>query len=130
MHVAHAVAVIAPSCVEEYHRFVRRVFAFANIFVCNCCEFSVSDVRLNIESVFQQFDSQLSAALAKAALETIPGMTTKGALRLYGTFRRNAITALSTWEPVPADMLRDTGRSEEKPDGGEIDLPESESRRG
>jgi len=52
-------------------------------------------VRINIESVFQQFDSQLSAALAKAALETIPGMTTKGALRLYSTFRRNAITALS-----------------------------------
>lgn len=90
----------------------------------------MSDVRLNIESVFQQFDSQLSAALAKAALETIPGMTTKGALRLYSNFRRNAITALSTWEPVSADMLRDTGRSEEKPDGGEIDLPESESRRG
>ncbi|HSS70087.1 MAG TPA: hypothetical protein VLQ46_05470 [Casimicrobiaceae bacterium] len=90
----------------------------------------MSDVRLNIESVFQQFDSQLSAALAKAALETIPGMTTKGALRLYSTFRRNAITALSTWEPVPADMLRDTGRSEENADGGEIDLPESEPRRG
>src|SRR5215813_5671575 len=70
-------------------------------------------VRINIESIFQQFDSQLSAALAKAALETVPGMTTKGALRLYSTFRRNAITALSAWEPVPADMLSDTARNEE-----------------
>ena len=74
-----------------------------------------SPVRINIESIFQQFDSQLSAALAKAALETIPGMTTKSALRLYSTFRRNAITALSTWEPVPADMLSETGRSEDGP---------------
>ena len=75
----------------------------------------ISIVRINIESVFQQFDSQLSAALAKAALETVPGMTTKGALRLYSTFRRNAITTLSAWEPVPADMLRETARSDEKP---------------
>ena len=72
-----------------------------------------SPVRINIESIFQQFDSQLSAALAKAALETIPGMTTKSALRLYSTFRRNAITALSPWEPVPAGMLSETGRSED-----------------
>ena len=90
----------------------------------------MSDVRLNIESVFQQFDSQLSAALAKAALETIPGMTTKGALRLYSTFRRNAITALSTWEPVPADMLRDTGRSEENPADDAVDLSDPKSHRG
>ena len=82
-------------------------------------------MRLNIESVFQQFDSQLSAALAKAALETIPGMTTKGALRLYSTFRRNAITALSSWETVPPEMLRDTGRVEEKPADGETELDES-----
>jgi hypothetical protein len=81
-------------------------------------------VRINIESVFQQFDSQLSAALAKAALETIPGMTTKGALRLYSTFRRNAITALSPWEPVPADMLRETGRSEEAPAQADSDQHE------
>lgn len=72
-------------------------------------------MRINIESVFQQFDSQLSAALAKAALETVPGMTTKGALRLYSTFRRNAITALSAWEPVPADMLSETAKNEEQP---------------
>jgi hypothetical protein len=85
-------------------------------------------VRLNIESVFQQFDSQLSAALAKAALETIPGMTTKSALRLYSTFRRNAITALSTWETVPSEMLRDTGRVEDKPASGDLDLPEPKSR--
>src|SRR5438046_7946268 len=39
-------------------------------------------VRINIESVFEQFDSQLSAALAKAALQTVPGMTTKTAFRL------------------------------------------------
>jgi hypothetical protein len=62
-------------------------------------------VRINIESVFEQFDSQLSAAMAKAALQTVPGMTTKAALRLYRTFRRNAIVALSPWERVPAAAL-------------------------
>jgi hypothetical protein len=62
-------------------------------------------VRINIESVFEQFDSQLSAAMAKAALQTVPGMTTKSALRLYRTFRRNAIVALSPWEQVPAAAL-------------------------
>jgi hypothetical protein len=62
-------------------------------------------VRINIESVFEQFDSQLSAAMAKAALQTVPGMTTKTALRLYRTFRRNAIVALSPWERVPAAAL-------------------------
>src|SRR5215813_6644056 len=81
-------------------------------------------VRINIESIFQQFDSQLSAALAKAALETVPGMTTKGALRLYSTFRRNAITALSAWEPVPADMLSETAKNEENPEA------EPKARRG
>ena len=86
-------------------------------------------MRINIESVFQQFDSQLSAALAKAALETIPGMTTKGALRLYSTFRRNAITALSPWEPVPADMLRETGRGEETSAESDGDQPKPESHR-
>ena len=84
-------------------------------------------MRINIESVFQQFDSQLSAALAKAALETIPGMTTKSALRLYSTFRRNAITALSTWEPVPADMLSETGRNEEAPAEADGNPPEPKS---
>ena len=88
-----------------------------------------SAVRLNIESVFQQFDSQLSAALAKAALETIPGMTTKGALRLYSTFRRNAITALSTWEPVPADMLSETWRPDETQADAGSDPPDPKSRR-
>ena len=62
-------------------------------------------MRINIESVFEQFDSQLSAALAKAALQTVPGMTTKTALRLYRTFRRNAIIALSPWEKVPSAAL-------------------------
>ena len=84
-------------------------------------------MRINIESVFQQFDSQLSAALAKAALETIPGMTTKGALRLYSTFRRNAITTLSTWEPVPAAMLSETGQSEEAPAEADSHRPEPKS---
>ena len=81
-------------------------------------------MRINIESVFQQFDSQLSAALAKAALETVPGITTKGALRLYSMFRRNAITALSAWEPVPADMLSETAKNEENPEA------EPKARRG
>ena len=62
-------------------------------------------VRINIESVFEQFDPQLSAALAKAALKTVPGMTTKTALRLYEAFRRNAITSLSPWEKLPATAL-------------------------
>lgn len=62
-------------------------------------------MRINIESVFEQFDPQLSAALAKAALETVPGMTTKTALRLYEVFRRNAIRSLSPWERVPATAL-------------------------
>jgi hypothetical protein len=62
-------------------------------------------VRINIESVFERFDPQLSAALAKAALETVPGMTTKTALRLYEVFRRNAIRSLSPWERVPATAL-------------------------
>jgi hypothetical protein len=65
----------------------------------------VTTVRINIESVFEQFDPQLSAALAKAALETVPGMTTKTALRLYEVFRRNAIRSLSPWERVPATAL-------------------------
>ena len=86
-------------------------------------------MRINIESVFQQFDSQLSAALAKAALETIPGMTTKGALRLYSTFRRNAITALSPWEPVPSDMLRETGRGDEAPAQADSDQHEPKPQR-
>jgi hypothetical protein len=62
-------------------------------------------VRINIESVFEQFDSQLAAAMARAALQTVPGMTTKEALRMYRAFRRNAIVALSPWEQVPAAAL-------------------------
>jgi hypothetical protein len=62
-------------------------------------------VRINIESVFEQFDPQLSAALAKAALQTVPGMTTKTALRLYEVFRRNAIRNLSPWEHMPSTAL-------------------------
>ena len=65
-------------------------------------------MRINIESVFDRFDEQLSAAMAKAALETVPGMTPKAALRVYRAFRRNAIAALSPWETVPADLTADT----------------------
>jgi hypothetical protein len=65
-------------------------------------------MRINIESVFDRFDEQLSAALAKAALETVPGMTPKMALRVYRTFRRNAIAALSPWESVPRELAVDT----------------------
>ena len=66
-------------------------------------------MRINIESIFEQFDPHLSAARAKAALQTVPGMTTKTALRLYEVFRRNAIRNLSPWEHVPSTALsRDT----------------------
>ncbi|TMH56339.1 MAG: hypothetical protein E6H53_15230 [Betaproteobacteria bacterium] len=87
-------------------------------------------MRINIESVFEQFDSQLSAAMAKAALQTVPGMTTKTALRLYRTFRRNAIVALSPWEKVPADALSgDTITGAHPPRGGGIVLPEEPKSR-
>jgi hypothetical protein len=88
-------------------------------------------VRINIESVFEQFDSQLRAAMAKAALQTVPGMTTKAALRLYGVFRRNAIVALSPWEKVPVTALSgDTIPGNQPPADGGIVLPdEPESRR-
>lgn len=62
-------------------------------------------MRINIESIFEQFDPQLSAALAKAALKTVPGITTKTALHLYEVFRRNAITSLSPWERMPSSAL-------------------------
>ena len=82
-------------------------------------------VRINIESVFEQFDSQLRAALAKAALQTVPGMTTKTALRLYGAFRRNAVVALSPWERVPATALSgDTIPGTQPPADGGIVLPD------
>jgi hypothetical protein len=81
-------------------------------------------VRINIESVFEQFDPQLSAALAKAALQTVPGMTTKTALRLYEVFRRNAIRNLSPWEHMPATALTgDTITGATPASDGGIDLP-------
>src|SRR5271169_6462166 len=87
-------------------------------------------VRINIESIFEQFDPQLSAALAKAALRTIPGMTTKTALRLYEEFRRNAIRNLSPWEHMPSTALTgDTmGGAPEVGDGG-ITLPPASNPR-
>jgi hypothetical protein len=87
-------------------------------------------VRINIESVFEQFDQQLSAALAKAALQTIPGMTTKTALRLYGVFRRNAITNLSPWEHMPSTALSgDTITGARKSGDGGIALPPASGSR-
>lgn len=81
-------------------------------------------MRINIESVFEQFDRQLSAALAKAALQTVPGMTTKTALRLYEVFRRNAITNLSPWEHLPSTALTgDTITGVPKPSDGGVVLP-------
>jgi len=88
-------------------------------------------VRINIESVFEQFDPQLSAALAKAALQTVPGMTTKTALRLYEVFRRNAIRSLSPWERLPSTALTGdtvTG-APPAPDGGIALPPVSDSRK-
>ena len=82
-------------------------------------------MRINIESVFEQFDSQLRAAMAKAAVQTVPGMTTKMALRLYGAFRRNAVVALSPWEKVPATALdSDTIPGTHPPPDGGVVLPE------
>jgi hypothetical protein len=90
-------------------------------------------VRINIESVFEQFDSQLAAAMAKAAIQTVPGMTTKSALRLYRAFRRNAIVALSPWEKVPeAALSGDTipGAPMSRSNDRGISLPdESKTRR-
>jgi hypothetical protein len=81
-------------------------------------------VRINIESIFEQFDRQLSAALAKAALQTIPGMTTKSALRLYEVFKRNAITNLSPWEHMPSTALTgDTVTGAPRAADGGIALP-------
>ena len=85
-------------------------------------------MRINIESVFERFDEQLSAAMAKAALETIPGMTPKAALRMYRAFRGNAIGALSTWETVPRELTVDTiARAEQGQDKG-ISLHERPKR--
>jgi len=86
-------------------------------------------VRINIESVFEQFDSQLSAAMAKAALQTVPGMTTKTALRLYRTFRRNAVVALSPWEQVPASALSGDTIPGAMPSPDRIKLPEEPKSR-
>lgn len=87
-------------------------------------------MRINIESVFEQFDRQLSAALAKAALHTIPGMTPKTALRLYDVFRRNAITNLSPWEHVRSTALAgDTITGAQKAGDGGIALPPSSDSR-
>lgn len=87
-------------------------------------------VRINIESVFEQFDSQLSAALAKAALQTVPGMTPKTALRLYEAFRRNAIRSLSPWERVPSAALTGDTITGAPPAGdGGVVLPPAPSRR-
>lgn len=81
-------------------------------------------MRINIESIFEQFDRQLSAALAKAALQTIPGMTTKSALRLYEVFKRNAITNLSPWEHMPSTALTgDTVTGAPRAADGGIALP-------
>jgi hypothetical protein len=65
-------------------------------------------MRINIESVFDRFDDQLSAAMARAALDNVPGMTPKMALRVYRAFRRNAIASLSPWESVPRELAADT----------------------
>ncbi len=88
-------------------------------------------MRINIESVFEQFDPQLSAALAKAALQTVPGMTTKTALRLYEAFRRNAIRSLSPWERLPSTALTGDTITGAQPAGdGGIALPQvPESRK-
>jgi hypothetical protein len=92
--------------------------------------FEEGTVRINIESVFEQFDSQLSAAMAKAALQTVPGMTTKTALRMYRAFRRNAIVALSPWEQVPAAALSGDTIPGARPPTDRITLPdEPKSRR-
>jgi hypothetical protein len=87
-------------------------------------------VRINIESVFEQFDPQLSAALAKAALQTVPGMTTKTALRLYEVFRRNAIRNLSPWEHMPSTALTgDTITGAPQAGDGGIALPPASGSR-
>ena len=71
-------------------------------------------MRINIESVFDHFDAQLSTAMAKALLATVPGMTPKTALRAYRVFRRNAITELSAWEPIPSELVATTVIGSEK----------------
>ena len=88
-------------------------------------------MRINIESIFEQFDPQLSAALAKAALQTIPGITTKTALRLYEVFRRNAIRNLSPWEHMPSTALTGDTITGAPPasDGGIALPPASDSRK-
>ena len=85
-------------------------------------------MRINIESVFDRFDEQLSAAMAQAALETIPGVTPKAALRVYRAFRRNAIAALSTWETVPRELTVDTITGAEQGQDKGISLHERPKR--
>jgi len=85
-------------------------------------------MRINIESVFDRFDEQLSAAMAQAALETRPGMTPKAALRVYRAFRRNAIAALSTWETVPRELTVDTITGAEEGQDKGISLHERPKR--
>ena len=87
-------------------------------------------MRINIESIFEQFDPQLSAALAKAALQTVPGITTKTALRLYQVFRRNAIRNLSPWEHLPSTALTaDTITGAQQAGDGGISLPPASDSR-
>ena len=87
-------------------------------------------MRINIESVFELFDEQLSAAVAKAALETVPGMTPKMALRIYRAFRRNAIASLSPWESVPRDLAADTVPGYAEEHGKGISLHHRKRERG
>jgi hypothetical protein len=85
-------------------------------------------MRINIESVFDHFDEQLSAAMAKALLDTVPGMTPKTALRAYRTFRRNALAALSPWESVPSELVVETGTGAPNGQADGLALPGRPSR--
>ena len=82
-------------------------------------------MRINLESVFERFDVELSDAFCKALVETTPLMTTKDALRTYRAFRRNAIIALAAWEDLPSVAVAPerTATGPGKPKGDGIALP-------
>lgn len=65
-------------------------------------------MRINIESFFAHFDSQLLAALEGALQDTAPTQNRRDAAKLYQAFKRQAIITLPPWESFPADATEQT----------------------
>ena len=65
-------------------------------------------MRINIESFFAYFDSQLLAALESAVQETASSGNRRDAAKLYQAFKRQAIVTLPPWESFQADAMEQT----------------------